>query len=271
MRILEILEKERGELFVHTLCYVGINATGRTSFNGSEKDLFLLPPGGFPSLPDGSAGFVLSVGEFPEEFFFSAGEALFRAVPSSMPFPMLRGERGGFLTVSLRAIFLQPLRTGVLTVSDKGSRGEREDTSGPALVERLRGIGCDTTETAVVPDEHESIVTVLKDWADSKDLHLILCTGGTGFSRRDVTPEALEAVAGRKVPGIGEAMRLASLRITPKAILSRGNAVIRGETLIISLPGSAKAATECFDAVAAALRHGVEILRGWDGECGSPS
>lgn len=271
MRILEILEKERGELFVHTLCYTGINAAGKTTFNGSEKELFLLPPGGFSSLPDNAAGIVLPVGDFPEDFFFSAGEALFTAVASSLPFPKLRGERGGFLTVSSRAGFLRPLRTGVLTVSDKGSRGEREDTSGPALAERLRGIGCDTNAAAVVPDEHQAIVEILKDWTDSKDLHLILCTGGTGLSPRDGTPEALEAVAVKRVPGIGEAMRQASLRITPKAMLSRGNAVIRGGTLIVSLPGSAKAAVQCFEAIAPALRHGIEILRGWDGECGSPS
>ncbi|TDY56066.1 molybdenum cofactor synthesis domain-containing protein [Aminivibrio pyruvatiphilus] len=271
MRILEILEKERGELFVHTLCYTGINAAGKASFNGTEKELFLLPPGGFSSLPDSAAGFVLPVCEFPGDFFFSAGEALFRTVPSSLPFPKLRAEMGGFLTVSSRASFLRPLRAGVLTVSDKGSRGEREDTSGPALAERLRGIGCDTAETAVVPDENEAIAAILKNWTDLKDLHLILCTGGTGFSPRDITPEVLESIAGRKVPGIGEAMRQASLRITPKAMLSRSNAVIRGETLIISLPGSAKGATECFDAIAGPLRHGIEILRGWDGECGSPS
>ena len=271
MRILEILEKERGEIFVHTLCYIGINAAGKTSFNGSEKELFLLPPGNVSSLPDDAAGFILPAGEFPADFFFSAGEALFRAVSPSLPFPKLSGERGGFVTVSAEAKFLRPLRAGVLTVSDKGSRGEREDTSGPALAERLAGIGCDTAAAAVVPDEHEAIVTILKDWADSKDLHLILCTGGTGFSPRDVTPEALEAIAGRKVPGIGEAMRHASLKITPKAMLSRANAVIRGESLVISLPGSARAATECFDAIAPALRHGDEILRGWDGECGSPS
>lgn len=271
MRILEILEKERGELFVHTLCYIGINAAGKTSFNGSEKELFLLPPGGFSSLPDNAAGFILPAGEFPEDFFFSAGEALFRAVLPSLPFPKLSGERGGFIIVSAEANFLRPLNAGVLTVSDKGSRGEREDTSGPALAERLRGIGCDTVASSVVPDEHEAIVTTLQDWTDRHDLHLILCTGGTGFSPRDITPEALEAIAERKVPGIGEAMRQASLKITPKAMLSRGNAVIRGETLIMSLPGSARAATECFDAIAPALRHGVEILRGWDGECGSPS
>jgi molybdenum cofactor synthesis domain-containing protein len=270
MRLLEILEKERGKLYVHTLCYTGLNAAGKTSFNGSEKELFLLPPGGAQSLPEDAAGFILSVTDFPEDFFFSAGEALFRTVRSSSPFPKLQVEKGGFLTVSAHTELLRPLKTGVLTVSDKCSRGERDDTSGPALADRARGIGSDIAATAVVPDDPERIVHILEEWSDGKDLHLILCTGGTGFSPRDVTPEALDTVSEKKAPGIGEAMRQASLKITPKAMLSRGNSVIRGGTLIISLPGSAKAALECFDAISPALRHGIEILRGWDGECGSP-
>jgi len=154
-------------------------------------------------------------------------------------------------------------------VSDKGSRGEREDGSGPALAAEVTALGADVLFTSIVPDDHAVLVPLLKEWSDGKGLDLILCTGGTGFSPRDVTPEALDAVCERHVPGIGEAMRAASLKITPRAVLSRANAVIRGKTLIISLPGSTKAALECFAAVAPALRHGIEILCGRDGECGS--
>ncbi len=207
----------------------------------------------------------------PRRFFLFRRRGAFSDCSILAALSKAKGRNGRLSYSIIPASFLRPLRAGVLTVSDKGSRGEREDTSGPALAERLRGIGCDTAETAVVPDENEAIAAILKNWTDLKDLHLILCTGGTGFSPRDITPEVLESIAGRKVPGIGEAMRQASLRITPKAMLSRSNAVIRGETLIISLPGSAKGATECFDAIAGPLRHGIEILRGWDGECGSPS
>lgn len=271
MRILEILERE-GEgqaLFTHTLCYVGMNAAGKISFNGLERDLYLLPPGEKKFLPPDSAGFVLSVREFPSDFFFSVDESLFRVSPSTSPFPLLRLEKGGFVTLSMKSIFLRPLTAGILTVSDKGSRGEREDFSGPALAERVRGIGADVLYTGLVPDEHDAIIPLLEQWSDGKRINLILCTGGTGFSRRDVTPEALEMVAEKRIPGIGEAMRSASMAVTSKAMLSRSNAVLRGETLIISVPGSAKAAVECFDAIAPALRHGIEILCGWDSECGT--
>lgn len=195
-------------------------------------------------------------------------DCIFSGGQSDQGLPILQVKKGGFLSVSSRARLLRPIKAAVLTVSDKGSRGEREDTSGPALVERLSWIGAESSHSAVVPDEIEHITALLTNWADEKKLHLILCTGGTGFSTRDVTPEALEAVAHRRVPGIGEAMRRASSKITPMAMLSRANAVLRGETLIISLPGSMKAVVECFDAISPALRHGVEVLRGWDGECG---
>ena len=155
----------------------------------------------------------------------------------------------------------------VITVSDKGSRGEREDTSGPALVKLLEENGYTVTYTAMVPDEPEDIRRELLLCADEKRLCLVLTTGGTGFSQRDVTPEVTESVLEKRVPGIPEAMRAASMAITPMGCLSRETAGIRGETLIINLPGSRKASTENFAAVVRPVRHGIDILRGVSGDC----
>lgn len=149
----------------------------------------------------------------------------------------------------------------VITVSDKGFRGEREDTSGPALCDMLSENGWEVVYTALVPDEKALIERELISCADEKGVALVLTTGGTGFSPRDVTPEATAAVIERQAPGIPEAMRAASMRITSRACLSRETAGIRGGTLIINLPGSKKASTENFSAVAEPVRHGVEMLR----------
>ena len=159
----------------------------------------------------------------------------------------------------------------VITVSDKGFRGEREDTSGPALCEMLRGAGWQVEYTAIVPDEKDEIRRELIACADEKRLALVLTTGGTGFSPRDVTPEAtLEAVE-RLCPGIPEVMRAESMKITPRGCLSRETAGIRGGTLIVNLPGSRKASTENLSAVLAPIRHGVEML--WSAgsaDCAAP-
>lgn len=156
----------------------------------------------------------------------------------------------------------------VITVSDKGSRGERVDTSGPALAALLTENGYSVAYTAMVPDEIEDIRRELLLCADEKHLCLVLTTGGTGFSPRDVTPEATEGVLERRAPGIPEAMRAASMRITPMGCLSRETAGIRGETLIINLPGSKKASTENFAAVVKPVRHGIDTLRGVSRDCG---
>ena len=149
----------------------------------------------------------------------------------------------------------------VITVSDKGSRGEREDTSGPALCKMLLENGWEVVYTAMVPDDRAQIERELISCADEKAVALVLTTGGTGFSPRDVTPEATASVIERQVPGIPEAMRSKSMRITSHACLSRETAGIRGGTLIINLPGSKKASTENFSAVVEPVRHGVEMLR----------
>ena len=155
----------------------------------------------------------------------------------------------------------------VITVSDKGSRGEREDTSGPALVKLLEENGYTVAYTAIVPDEIEEIRRELLACADEKGLCLVLTTGGTGFSERDVTPEATEGVIERRVPGIPEAMRAESMRITPMGCLSRETAGIRGRTLIINLPGSKKASTENFSAVVGPVKHGIDTLLGVSHDC----
>ena len=149
----------------------------------------------------------------------------------------------------------------VITVSDKGFRGEREDTSGPALRAMLEEAGWQVVYTAMVPDEKEKLCQELITCADERQTALVLTTGGTGFSPRDITPEATLSVVERLCPGIPEAMRAESMRITPHGCLSRETAGIRGQTLIINLPGSKKASTENLSAVLRAIRHGVEILQ----------
>ncbi len=159
----------------------------------------------------------------------------------------------------------------VITVSDKGFRGEREDTSGPALCGMLKEQGWEVVYTALVPDEKELIQKELFFCADEKHIALVLTTGGTGFSPRDITPEATLEVVERLAPGIPEAMRAESMKITPHGCLSRETAGIRGSTLIVNLPGSKKASTENFAAVCKPIRHGVEMLQSaGSSDCAAP-
>ena len=158
---------------------------------------------------------------------------------------------------------------GILTISDKGSHGEREDTSGPQLQAMLSEQGFSVVAYAIVPDEIAIIQETLRTWVDEKKIDLILSTGGTGVSPSDLTPEATRAVLDREIPGIGEAMRLASLQKTPNAILSRGIAGIRKQSLIINLPGSKKAARENLEAVLPALQHAIYKIQGGTKDCGS--
>lgn len=159
------------------------------------------------------------------------------------------------------------LRVGIITASDKGSRGEREDLSGPTLAKLVEEIGGDVVEYVVLPDDQTLLAEKMRHWVDELTLDLILTTGGTGFSLRDVTPEATLTVADRMVPGIAEVMRMESLKVTPKAMLSRAVAVLRKQTLIINMPGSPKAVRECFAAIAPAIPHGIQILKGEASEC----
>ena len=160
----------------------------------------------------------------------------------------------------------------VITVSDKGFRGERTDTSGPALCAMLRQAGYEIAYTALVPDEAGQIQAELIKCADEMKLPLVLTTGGTGFSPRDVTPEATLAVIDRETRGIPEAMRAESLRITPRGCLSRSVAGIRGRTLIVNLPGSEKASRENLNAVLSAIGHGLDMLSsGGSADCAPPA
>jgi molybdopterin adenylyltransferase len=160
-------------------------------------------------------------------------------------------------------------RVGILTVSDKGAVGARQDTAGPALQELFDPQCFEVSHYHIVPDEYEQIVAALVLWSDQDKLDLILTCGGTGPSPRDLTPESTLAVAERLVPGIPEAMRASGLAKTPHAMLSRGVAVIRGTTLIINLPGSLRGATESLEAVLPALPHALEKLKGSPADCGT--
>ena len=162
-------------------------------------------------------------------------------------------------------------RAAVLTVSDRSSRGERPDAGGPLVAELLKNAGYEVAETAIVPDEQDQIEKKLREIADSGEVQLLVTTGGTGFAPRDVTPEATLAVCDRLTPGIPEAMRYASMQVTPRAMLSRAQAGIRGRTLIINLPGSPKAAKENLEAVLPALSHGLEMLSGVPADCAALS
>ncbi len=158
-------------------------------------------------------------------------------------------------------------KAAVITLSDKGYAGEREDKSGPLLCEMITEAGYEVKETILLPDEQKEIEKCLCKLCDTDKVDVIFTTGGTGFSPRDCTPEATMAVAERNVPGIAEAMRMASLQVTPRAMLSRGVSVIRGKTLIVNLPGSPKAVRENLEVILPALDHGLAILSGRDGEC----
>lgn len=159
-------------------------------------------------------------------------------------------------------------RVAVITSSDKGYRGEREDLSGPAVKEIVEAAGYQVVSMNILPDDREMLSARMAEIADLGLAELILTTGGTGFSQRDVTPEATEDVIERRVPGIPEAMRAFSMTITKRAMLSRATAGIRKKTLIINLPGSPKAVRESLEVVMDSLGHGIEILTGEAGECG---
>ena len=153
------------------------------------------------------------------------------------------------------------IRCGILTLSDRSARGEREDASGPALVRLIQAEGWSVTRQALLPDDESAMRDLLILWADSTEMDVILTTGGTGFSPRDVTPEATRAAIEREAPGLAEAMRAASLKITPHAMLSRIVTGIRKKTLIINLPGSPKGAVENLQVLIPVLPHAVQLLR----------
>jgi molybdopterin adenylyltransferase len=162
------------------------------------------------------------------------------------------------------------ISAGVITVSDKGSRGEREDKSGQEIVTMLKGIDVTVVRTTIVPDEKNQIKEALIDFADKQNLDLIVTTGGTGVSPRDITPDATLEVIDKVVPGMAEAMRRESAAITPHAMISRAVVGIRGCSLIVNLPGSPRSVRENLSVILPALKHAVEKIRGDERECGAP-
>lgn len=253
----------------HTLCYVHVNSDGKSCVNEVPIVITYAAPGS--DLSSESCGksmtIVLSGEPRPDDGDFLAvcgGDTLLRWNGSSDNFSV---ATPGFLSVSAKAEVWRPIRTAILTVSDKGSRGERIDTAGPELERLVSAIGAVVEEKKIVPDEKGVIEESLKAWC-GEGFDLILTTGGTGLSPRDVTPEALMAIAEKTVPGFGEVMRMRTLEFTDRAFLSRNLAVIRKKSLIIAFPGSRRGAGQCFEAVAPALRHAVETLTGREGECG---
>lgn len=159
------------------------------------------------------------------------------------------------------------MRVAIITLSDAGYAGQREDKSGPLIVQMVEQAGHQVVETHLLPDGIEPLHTTLCQICDENRADLILTTGGTGFSPRDLTPEATAQATQRPAPGIAEAMRCHSLQITPKAMLSRATAGIRGRTLMVNLPGSPKAVGECLEYILPPLAHGLEVLTGQAGNC----
>jgi molybdopterin adenylyltransferase len=154
------------------------------------------------------------------------------------------------------------INIGILTISDKGSRGQRQDKSGPVIRENVAAIDGSVVFYEIVPDEIDVIAGKLTEWADAGDVDVIFTTGGTGLARRDVTPEATLSVIDKNAPGFAEAMRVKSLEKTPMAVLSRAVSGLRGQCLIINMPGSPKAVKECLEVVLPAIPHAVEIIKG---------
>jgi molybdenum cofactor synthesis domain-containing protein len=154
------------------------------------------------------------------------------------------------------------MRVAVITISDSVARGERADASGPALVARCQELGWPVTSTHIIADDMSQIQNILRRLVDQEQMDMVLTAGGTGLGPRDVTPEATQAIADKMIPGFAEQMRRQGLEKTPRAILSRSAAAIRGSTLILNFPGSPKGAVESLDAVAALIPHAIQIIHG---------
>jgi molybdenum cofactor synthesis domain-containing protein len=164
-----------------------------------------------------------------------------------------------------------PIVVGIITVSDKASRGEREDAGGPAIRELVEAAGATVGAYVVVPDEQDQIAAQIRAMADERGLDVVFTTGGTGLSPRDVTPQATLSAVDYQVPGLAEAMRAESLKKTPAAMTSRAVAGVRGRTLVVNLPGSPKGVRECLEVVMPAIPHAVSVMRGEVGEHARPT
>lgn len=253
------------------------NACGGKAEIGAFGENILVSGIDFKSLPVGSilrAGeVVLKMSQIGKEchshcqIFHRVGDCI---MPREGVFATV--EHGGELHAGMELTVEPPpvdapLRAAVMTLSDKGFAGERVDTSGPRAAQLLSEAGYDVEELVLLPDAQKKIERELIRLADSRQVDLIITTGGTGFSLRDVTPEATLAVATRTAPGIAEAIRSESLKITPRAMLSRGASVLRNKTLIVNLPGSTKAVEEGLAVILPQLEHGLRILKGTAHDC----
>lgn len=264
MRVIGLINGGEGV----TRCYLHANSEGNSCVNGVALPLFLGGPDENARLDPQSLSIVLAPFKQPVNDNLIAvndGECVLQRREGESRLSVVVP---GFIGVSARCEFWRLLRCGILTVSDKGSRGERKDTAGPALAGLLIARGGMVEEAAIVPDDRDTIAEKLREWVDEKKLNLILTTGGTGLSKRDVTPEALRQIAEREIPGMGEIMRLRGMSSTPRAFLTRGLGVTRGDSLIVALPGSERGAMENFAAILPGLRHAIDILNGWESECG---
>lgn len=163
---------------------------------------------------------------------------------------------------------MSKIKVGILTISDRASSGQREDRSGLVIEEILKAMEAEVVAYRIIPDEKQIIVDNLKELCDEVEVDLVLTTGGTGLSPRDVTPEATLEVIEKRVPGFEEAMRAESVKATPHAMLSRAVCGVRGRTLIVNLPGSPKAVRENLEVILPAIPHGIEVLRGEVDQCG---
>lgn len=253
------------------------NARGGKAEIGAFGENILVSGIDFKSLPVGSilrAGeVVLKMSQIGKEchshcqIFHRVGDCI---MPREGVFATV--EHGGELHAGMELTVEPPpvdapLRAAVMTLSDKGFAGERVDTSGPRAAQLLSAAGYDVVELVLLPDAQKKIERELIRLADSRQVDLIITTGGTGFSLRDVTPEATLAVATRTAPGIAEAIRSESLKLTPRAMLSRGASVLRNKTLIVNLPGSTKAVEEGLAVILPQLEHGLRILKGTAHDC----
>ena len=253
------------------------NARGGKAEIGAFGENILVSGIDFKSLPVGSilrAGeVVLKMSQIGKEchshcqIFHRVGDCI---MPREGVFATV--EHGGELHAGMELTVEPPpvdapLRAAVMTLSDKGFAGERVDTSGPRAAQLLSEAGYGVEELVLLPDAQKKIERELIRLADSRQVDLIITTGGTGFSLRDVTPEATLAVATRTAPGIAEAIRAESLKITPRAMLSRGASVLRNKTLIVNLPGSTKAVEEGLAVILPQLEHGLRILKGTAHDC----
>lgn len=253
------------------------NARGGKAEIGAFGENILVSGIDFKSLPVGSilrAGeVVLKMSQIGKEchshcqIFHRVGDCI---MPREGVFATV--EHGGELHAGMELAVEPPpvdapLRAAVMTLSDKGFAGERVDMSGPRAAQLLSEAGYDVEEQVLLPDAQKKIERELIRLADSRQVDLIITTGGTGFSLRDVTPEATLAVATRTAPGIAEAIRAESLKITPRAMLSRGASVLRNKTLIVNLPGSTKAVEEGLAVILPQLEHGLRILKGTAHDC----